>query len=480
VNGEARVLAVPPLRRLLDVLRDDLGLTGTKEGCGEGECGACTVLVDGEAVNACLVPACQADGSDVTTIEGSGHSELQRAFVAAGGTQCGICTPGMVMMARAWLEACARCGTVPTAEAARAALAGNLCRCTGYGKIVASVLAAVAERGPFRSEPRPSQPEGPQAAGALEVGPDSAGHRVHERPRTLARRDHSRGRGPSNLAAAEDLATALAALAAGARPMAGGTDAMVQWGQGAPPPERLVDVWRVGSLRGVSRDGGGVRLGALTTCSDLLRLDPASLAGADLWQAAARDFAAEQIRNRATIGGNLATASPASDLAPVLLALGGVVRLRAPAAVRDVPAEAFFTGYRRTACRPDELIDSVWVPDRPRGEQRALRKVGTRAAQAIAKVSLAVCVELAGGRIAAVRAAAGSVADRPVLLASLLRLVGEEPTAATLTAAARAAALLDCAPIDDVRSTARYRRHVLARLLATMLASCCGCGTAPP
>jgi carbon-monoxide dehydrogenase small subunit len=147
VNGEARALEVPPLRRLLDVLRDDLGLCGTKEGCGEGECGACTVLIDGAAVNSCLVPVCQAAGCDVVTIEGSGHEAIQRAFLACGGTQCGICTPGMVLMARAWLAHCAQRGTRPTAPAVRAALAGNLCRCTGYGKIVDSVLAAWRERG---------------------------------------------------------------------------------------------------------------------------------------------------------------------------------------------------------------------------------------------------------------------------------------------------------------------------------------------
>ena len=145
VNGAERRLDLPPLRRLLDVLRDDLGLTGSKEGCGEGECGACTVLVDGEAVNSCLVPVCQADGSSIVTIESDGHAALQRAFLACGGTQCGICTPGMLMMARAWLEDCARRAEAPTEASARAALAGNLCRCTGYGKIVASVLAAAEE-----------------------------------------------------------------------------------------------------------------------------------------------------------------------------------------------------------------------------------------------------------------------------------------------------------------------------------------------
>jgi carbon-monoxide dehydrogenase small subunit len=147
VNGETRRASVPPLRRLLDLLREDLRLPGTKEGCGEGECGACTVLVDGEATLACLVPVCQVQGARVVTIEGRGFEELQRAFLAGGGAQCGICTPGMITTAQSWLDACAREGRPAGLAAAREALAGNLCRCTGYAKILASVLAAARARG---------------------------------------------------------------------------------------------------------------------------------------------------------------------------------------------------------------------------------------------------------------------------------------------------------------------------------------------
>ena len=152
VNGQPRQLDVPPLARLLDILRLELGLTGTKEGCGEGECGACTVLLDGEAVCSCLVPACQLDGATVRTIEGletaSGELDpLQRAFVEGGAVQCGFCTPGMVLAARALLDR----DPDPDEREIRTALSGNLCRCTGYTKIIASVQrAAAAERGQAR------------------------------------------------------------------------------------------------------------------------------------------------------------------------------------------------------------------------------------------------------------------------------------------------------------------------------------------
>lgn len=144
VNGAARSLDVAPMTRLLDVLRDDLQLTGAKEGCGEGECGSCTVLLDGEPVNACLVPIGQCAGREVVTVEGlvdpAIPSALAQAFVAHGAVQCGICTPGMVVSAHALLER----NLSPTEGEIRDALAGNICRCTGYGGIVDAVRQAAA------------------------------------------------------------------------------------------------------------------------------------------------------------------------------------------------------------------------------------------------------------------------------------------------------------------------------------------------
>lgn len=140
VNGDEVTLDVPGMRRLLDALREDLGLTGTKEGCGEGECGACSVVVDGEVVDSCLVPVCQVDGAHVLTVEGlsgeeGGLSSLQQAFLVTGGAQCGICTPGMLMAAQAYLDDDGPADD----DAIREAIAGNLCRCTGYTKIIDAI-----------------------------------------------------------------------------------------------------------------------------------------------------------------------------------------------------------------------------------------------------------------------------------------------------------------------------------------------------
>jgi aerobic carbon-monoxide dehydrogenase small subunit len=166
VNGDPVELDVPGSRRLLDVLREDLGLTGTKEGCGEGECGACSVLLDGDVVDACLVPVCQADGHVIRTVEGLAGRRptaiepatfddldtLQTAFLETGGAQCGICTPGMLMAGHAFLAS----GSAPTDDAIREAIAGNLCRCTGYTKIIDAIALAATRRDAAAGADQPS------------------------------------------------------------------------------------------------------------------------------------------------------------------------------------------------------------------------------------------------------------------------------------------------------------------------------------
>jgi aerobic carbon-monoxide dehydrogenase small subunit len=157
VNGQPRTVSVWPMERLLDVIREQLALTGTKEGCGEGECGACSILLDRQLTNSCLIPALQADGSEITTIEGIECGEelavVQKAFVECGGAQCGICTPGMIMAAVSLL----RENPNPSEGEVRSGLAGNLCRCTGYMRIFEAVMS-VSQRARVGSEPKADSP----------------------------------------------------------------------------------------------------------------------------------------------------------------------------------------------------------------------------------------------------------------------------------------------------------------------------------
>ena len=147
INGTEREVDVPPMQRALDVLREGLRLTGTKEGCGEGECGACSIIVDGEVVNSCLIPACQLQNVSIITVEGLARDgrfdPLQQAFLETGGAQCGICTPGMLIAARALLDSNPR----PSRDEIIEAIAGNLCRCTGYVKIIDAIEAATIRKG---------------------------------------------------------------------------------------------------------------------------------------------------------------------------------------------------------------------------------------------------------------------------------------------------------------------------------------------
>jgi carbon-monoxide dehydrogenase small subunit len=146
INGADYEPDAPPMKRLLDVLREDLSLTGTKEGCGEGECGACSVLINGEVVNSCLIPVCQADDTSILTVEGlaidNRLSFLQQCFLECGGAQCGICTPGMLIAARAVLNS----ENDKSRASIREGIAGNLCRCTGYTKILDAIEKAVLEK----------------------------------------------------------------------------------------------------------------------------------------------------------------------------------------------------------------------------------------------------------------------------------------------------------------------------------------------
>jgi aerobic carbon-monoxide dehydrogenase small subunit len=160
INGRRREVECSPWKRLLDVVRDDLQLTGTKEGCGEGECGACSVVLDGEVVNSCLVAAGQCHGRAVTTVEGLARSDellhaVQRALVACGGAQCGICTPGIAVCAAHVVDReLVELGDEPAARAlVRELLAGNICRCTGYQLIVDAVIAAAREHAAAKPEP---------------------------------------------------------------------------------------------------------------------------------------------------------------------------------------------------------------------------------------------------------------------------------------------------------------------------------------
>lgn len=263
----------------------------------------------------------------------------------------------------------------------------------------------------------------------------------------------------------DEALVALAGATSASRILAGGTDLVVEMETGRTRPDLVVDVGRLAALRGIRETDAGVEVGAGATCTDMLR-SAAVARHADILLEAAREVGAVQIQNRATIGGNLGTASPAADLVPVLFALGARVRLASLRGAREMAVEDFVTGYRATARRDDELIEAVVLPRRPAGERRAFRKVGTRRAQSISKLVVALAV---GPRGAGARIAAGSVAECTVRLRALEAALAGALERASVGPAVHAALQRDVRPRDDVRSTAEYRRAVLARLLTRLI-----------
>ena len=453
VNGAKRTVEAHPLRRLLDVLRVDLGLTGTKEGCGEGECGACSVRLDGKLVNACLVPALQLQGVSVDTIEGLGTAEqpdpLQKVFVEEGAVQCGFCTPGMVIASRVLLDR----NPEPDRTDIRTALAGNLCRCTGYEKIIGAVELAARE----------------QKAGSTvnsTGGPGSGEDRSYD----VRSYSDTGGETPASSPASLDEAISiLAEHGPETTLVAGGTDLMTNLKLGLVSPRRLLDVTRIPEARGISSQDGVLDIGAATTFAEIAT-DAQVKAKAPILADLARRVAAAAVQNRATIGGNLVTGSPAADSPPALLAMDAVLVLAGPGGRREVPMADFYTGYRETVRRPDEILLRIRVPVPPEETRQSFFKVGTRQAQACAKVNLAARARLLpDGRLADVRLAVGSMAPTVIALKETVQfLEGRILDGEAIEEASRLAEG-DVIPIDDVRSTADYRRAITGRLVARFL-----------
>jgi xanthine dehydrogenase FAD-binding subunit len=262
--------------------------------------------------------------------------------------------------------------------------------------------------------------------------------------------------------AAATLEDAVAAVATGAVPLAGGTDLLVAWERRAHP-EALCDLQRVPGLRGIEERDGRIWIGALTTHAEVAAA-PLLLAAAPLLREAAATIGAVQVRTRGTVGGNVANASPAGDVLCALYALDAAVELRGPSGARSLPIADFVKGPRRTALAAGEILTGVSFP-RPGPELQGYEKLGLRAAQAIAVVSLAVRLQLDGGVVRNANLALGSVAPTPVRApAAEAALRGRPLDAATVRAAARALSAT-ATPIDDVRASADYRRAMAGVLL---------------
>jgi xanthine dehydrogenase small subunit len=470
VNGRSMPLdGTAPHTTALDWLRAR-GLVGCKEGCAEGECGACSVLVarpgsstptQWTALNACLVPIAAFDGQELVTAEGLGSSDalhpVQREMAQRGGSQCGYCTPGFVCSMAAEYYRADRSPAAPSdghpgdgpdhLQGPNGfdlhALSGNLCRCTGYRPIRDAAFALGAPPEEDRLAARRSQP--PPSVSATRLAADGA---EFVRPARLA--------------------DALVLLAE--RPeavlVAGSTD----WGvdvnlRGVRAP-LVVAIDRLPELRGFDVSASTIEVGAALSLSEIEeRLD----GRLPLLDQVFPQFASRLIRNGATIGGNLGTGSPIGDTTPALLALDATVVLASVDGDREVPLADYFTGYRRTVRRADELIRAVRIP-LPAAGLAGFHKVAKRRFDDISSVAVAFALDVHEGVVREARVGLGGVAATPLRArATEEALTGRRWDATTVEEAAAVLAT-EGTPLDDHRSSAAYRSAMLGQALHKLLA----------
>jgi xanthine dehydrogenase small subunit len=449
VNGRALPLGdVPAHVSALDWLREQ-GLTGSKDGCAEGECGACTVLVarpgvdrptEWTPVNGCLVPMAGLAGQELVTAEGLGSPEalhpVQSELVTWGGSQCGYCTPGFACSMAAEYYRPGR-GVGDDGGFDIHALSGNLCRCTGYRPIKDAALALGLPAA-----------DDPLAARADRPAPEPVATRTADfvRPATLAE--------------------ALTLRAEGAQIVSGSTDWGVDVNLKGARVALSVAIDHLPELRELTTDDGHVTIGAALSLTEVER----RLGGAvPLLAEVFPLFASRLIRNSATFGGNLGTASPIGDLPPALLALDATLVLASPTGEREVAVSDFFTGYRATLLAPDELIRSVRVP-LPLAGLTAFHKIAKRVYDDISSVAVAFALDVGDGVVRRARIGLGGVAATPIrALATEAALVDQPWHEDTL---ARAAALLaeEGTPMDDHRASAAYRSAMLGNALRKLWA----------
>ena len=389
VNGELRSADVEPMTRLIDIIRNDLRLTGTKEGCGEGECGACSVIMDGRLVTSCLVPAIQAAGSSITTIEGIGTperpSDLQVIFNEEGAIHCGFCTPGMIVAAHSLLER----NPEPNDDEIRRELSGNICRCTGYGSICGAVARAASEGYGHRIEPAANLCKSRSPV----FTEDEAGR--YFTPKTL------------------DEALGILNDHPGLLILSGCTDILVDTRSGRTTADRAIDIFGIPELHRIYKgDDGYIHIGGSVTNDEL---DNSPLINELLPALAycARRCGGPAIQNRATVGGNLCTASGAGDLPVVLLAFDALVFLAGADGTTRMRTEDFVTGYRQTTLKPNQIVQEILIPLPAPGSRQAFFKRGSRKALTLSRVSLASYLELEQNRVRVLRFAAGSMSPIP-------------------------------------------------------------------
>ena len=436
-----------PTQTLLSYLRQQ-GLVGTKEGCGDGDCGACTVVIVStntdeashyQAINSCLIPIGTLCGRDIYTVEGIANGDtlhpVQRAMVDLGGSQCGYCTPGFIMsLFAAYYDD----------RLDDAAVEGNLCRCTGYLPIRRAAQRVASENHPADIFSRQLQ----QPSVAIEPTAYASEGQQFYRPTQLQ----------DVLELMQEYSEAVL--------VAGSTDLGLEMSWYRQHYSVMIALEGVTELAQIDQTNDAVVIGAavpLSHIEDQLRGVFPSMDEMLYW------FAARQVRNRATLGGNLGTASPIGDMPPVLLALDATVQVASITGRRTIPIADFFRGYRVTDLRPGEVIVSVTIPKTmtPGAVRRLSQsyKVGKRGTDDISVVAASYTIDVDGhDQIIHARLSYGGVAATPVRATVVEDWLVGQPWALETVQAAKEQLKTTFTPLTDLRGSADYRQRLVANL----------------
>ncbi|MEM1399529.1 MAG: xanthine dehydrogenase small subunit [Pseudomonadota bacterium] len=454
LGNEPRVLrSVDPTRTVLDYLRQEEGLVGTKEGCNEGDCGACTVVLarphDGalrySAVNACIQFVPTLDGCQLLTVEhlasGDTLHPVQQAMVDHHGSQCGFCTPGFVMA----LFALTKDGkSLSEDKTINDGLAGNLCRCTGYKPIAQAAKALEGVEDPLENRSDDVLLALQQMTDDETIAATDAAGRAHYAPTSL------------------ETFTALLADHTEATISAGSTDVGLWVTKDMQQPKTVIYTGRVRELLEISSDENEITIGAAATYTDaagiLARHYP------DMGEVIRR-IGSPQIRNAGTIGGNVANGSPIGDMPPMLIAAGARVHLASAGGKRSMPIEDFFIDYGKQDLEPGECVEKITVPVPNKGLRFAAYKLSKRFDQDISAVLGAFAFRLDGTIITEARIAFGGMAATPKRAPTAeAALTGNALDEATVQAAMKALRK-DFTPISDMRASKVYRLYSATNLL---------------
>jgi len=448
----------------LDWLREEAGAKGTKEGCGEGDCGACTVVLARlragklvyEAVNACILLLGQLDGTEVITVEDLADGDMlhpvQQAMVDHHGSQCGFCTPGIVMS----LFAAYHSGAPATYAGLCDQLAGNLCRCTGYRPILNAALETC--NGARADRFARTEDERAQALAALDDNRDLF---VGDEARFFA--------APASL----DSLAAFYERFPDATVVSGATDVGLWITKQLRDPKQVIWLGRVAGLDAIEDEANKpLSLGARVSLADahplLARIHP------DLGELMRR-FGSVQVRISGTVGGNIANGSPIGDLAPALIALGGRVILRKGGATRALPLEDFFLAYGKQDRAPGEFVLAVEAPRLVAGQHYRAFKISKRFDEDISAVMLGARIAVEGRRIVGARLAFGGMAATPKrALNAEKALAGKRLDDRAGWGASFQALEMDFTPLTDQRASAAYRRTVAKSVLEKALVEIAG------